>query len=354
MSRPVSSGDLIDKVVDIYSVLLNGENVDDEAESNYILGSIRFLKDVRQKQLSTSNMAADKIHLLFSLLLDASGIVAATEGNVASLTLGDTTKLGKKKEIRKSVLMAGDEKIRDWMCSVLFQGWVRAEGRPFSISKDLRYIVGKGQKSCDFMISGESALPTLVECKRIHPEVNGSSYAEMLPAVMQKVSERVSTVRQQFESTEAHFNMNNSYRLLVLDISQYGADSVLEREDMKITGLQKETDIELTISSLRDEAISGIDEIRLCWSNIYYFEGAPRALAYYTSPLLLGCKKNDVDYDGWTVEFYPRGRQTHQFLELRVSSIARSSDWIRLSWFTTTDRLLTYTPEQLPDDGIHT
>jgi hypothetical protein len=272
MSRPASSGDLIDKLVGIYSVLLNGENLDDRGKSNYILDSIRFLKDTKQKPLTTLSVATDKIYLLFSLLLDASGIVAATEGNWDSFTIGDTTKLGSRDEIRNGALMAGDEKMRDWMCSVLFQGWVRAKGRPLSISKDLRYVVRKGQRSCDFMISGKSALPTLVECKRIHPEGNGRSYAEMFSAVVQKMSGKVSEARRQFESTETFFNMNNSYRLLVLDISPYGAKSVLEREDMKIVGLQEETDIELAISSLRDEAVSGIDEIRLCWSNVYYFE----------------------------------------------------------------------------------
>jgi len=350
MSIQYSFDNLIDRVSNIYSSLLPYN----KQISNSLVEFIKFLESIKvQKDFSPLNTwPSDTIHYFFKLLLDTSGIVSATEGNFYPLGIGDAH-IGPKREIKK-IFSGDDDKLDDWMCSILFQGWVKHKKPIFKISKDLRYVVPRqnGRDVCDFKIEGDNVRPTLVECKRKHPAANEKSYSETIPKVIQNiVTGPISKARKQFKDTEERLNEGKFYKLLILDIASYGSDSVLELEDMKIIGLQKDTDIDSTIDELKQHSISGIDEIIICWSNVYLFGGIPRALVYYTHPFHFSHrKKNKIDYQGWTVELYPTGKQLHEFRELRISSIARSRSWIRASWYSQTDSLLTYGTEEFLEE----
>lgn len=53
-----------------------------------------------------------------------------------------------------------------------------------------------------------------------------------------------------------------------------------------------------------------------------------------------------TNYGGWTIEFYPSGERTNEYRELRVSSVARTQAWIKASWYSCTNKLLTVGPEE--------
>ncbi len=90
--------------------------------------------------------------------------------------------------------------------------------------------------------------------------------------------------------------------------------------------------------------ITGIDQIILSWTNIFFFNDAPRALALYTRSLSLEEIQPispRFEYSGWTAEFYPRpGKDPSKYLELRLSETARSYNWIHLSWKNMTGNLV--------------
>lgn len=353
MSSRDSFSNLLDKIINIYGSLLpllKTEYLNDKGISNSIIEYAKFLKDIRREEDFTPLHAwpPDKIFYFFKFLLDASGIVSATEGSFYPLGIGDAH-IGPKREIKK-IFSGDDDKLDDWMCSILFQGWVKHKKRIFKISKDLRYVVPRqnGRNVCDFKIEGNNVQPTLVECKRKHPAANDKPYNEILSRVVQNIVDgHISKARQQFKDTEERLNEGKFYKLLILDIASYGSASILELEDMEIVGLQKDSDIDSTIDELKRYPITGIDEIIICWSNVYYFDGAPRSFVYYTYPLRFHQnKKNKVNYQGWTIEYYPCGKQTYEYRELRISSTARERNWIKASWYSQTDNLLTWGEEE--------
>lgn len=265
MSKQWTFKELIDKAINVYSSL-SKRNTDKD--------SIEFLRSLRDtKVLSTSNISDDNIYRLFSLLLDALGIISASEGTFDSFSIGDTKHIGKKKDI-KGTLSGNEEGIRDWMCSVLFQGWVKLNKPNFQISKDLKYVLPKEQNACDFKISGETIPPTLVECKRIHPEGINSS-----PDIVEKILSRLPKAKDQLNCTEKYFNEGDFHKIVILDVASYGDNTVREQGIMKVVGLKEDSDITAIIHRLKHEQVNEIDEIIICWSNLYYFQGYPRAFA---------------------------------------------------------------------------
>lgn len=335
MSRRWSHSDMTDRMIEIYSHLPYQKRV-------------KFLKRMRgQRPLSAKRVSNEEILEFFRSLLDMTGIVSATNGNLQeSFQVGDWKLLGTLSDIR-GVFSSADDKISDWMCSTLFQGWVRINDPGLRISRDLRYQI-KGQgRVCDFLVTHTSAPPTLVECKRIHPAMGGKSITEIMSEVKRKALDKADEAREQFASTEKVLGNGPYYRLVVFDISSYGDTLSQRNQNMSVIGFKEKPSIESLASDLQKKPPGGIDEICVCWSNVYYFKDAPRVIAYYTKPLnFSNSSAGHVNYQGWTVEFYPLGRNTEEYKELRVSSVGRSCSWITASWASTTDNLLTYGSEE--------
>lgn len=334
MSRRWTHNDMTDRMIEIYSLFPYQKRV-------------QFLKSMMDQQhLSTTSVSNEDICEFFRSLLDATGIISATGGNLQeSFQLGDQRLLGKTSDIR-GLFSSTEDNIGDWMCSTLFQGWVRINDAGLKIGRDLRYLI-KGQGgACDFLVLSPSALPTLVECKRIHPAMGGKSITETMSEVKAKAFSKTGKAKTQFASTEKFLGNGPYYRLVVFDISSYGDTFTQGNKDMSVIGFEEKLGIDSLVSDLQKEPPTGIDEICICWSNLYYFKGAPRVLAYYTKPLNFSRRTGPVNYRGWTVEFYPVGKNTEKYKELRVSSVGRSSSWVITSWRSTTDDLLTYGPEE--------
>ena len=334
MSRRWTHSDMTDRMIQIYSRFPYQKRVE-------------FLKRMRgQQHLSTNSVSNEGILEFFRSLLDATGIISATDGNLQeSFQLGDWTLLGKIRDIR-GVFSSPDGNISDWMCSTLFQGWVRINDSGLKISRDLRYQTEGQGRVCDFLVTHTSAPPTLVECKRIHPAMGGKSVTEIMSEVKTKALDKTGEAREQFANTEKILGNGPYYRLVVFDISSYG-DTVTQRNrDMSVIGFKEKPNIDSLASDLQKGPPAGIDEICVCWSNLYYFKDAPRVLAYYTKPLKFNSTTGQVNYQGWTVEFYPMGQNTEEYKELRVSGVGRPSSWIIASWKSTTDHLVTYGPEE--------
>jgi len=347
MSTDLSLHQLIQRITRIYSTLLSKKVLSDDEKSNYILDSINFLNNLNNiSNFVVGEVSNQEIYHFLKLLLDVVGLVSATEGSFQPIKLGDTKLIGHKRDLM-GVYKGDDSKVDQNMCATLFQGWIKSKELPFKISKDLRNVVPKNLQSCDFLLEGKRN-KTLVECKRVHSIKDIKDNDELITNIVEKSVNWINKSISQFESTSKFLNENNYYRHLILDISAYGKNCINDFGDHAMVGLLESKEIKQVIADLETCEFAGIDEITFCWSELYMFEGKPRTFAYRTTPFKINKDTHGLfNYEGWTIEFYPLGKKTNEFKELRISSIARSQTRTKASWHSCIDNLLTYGPEEI-------
>ncbi len=342
-SRKMALNQLVEEIIVLYRGLIPEKTYSDKAFSNHITKTITYLKNTNNiSDIYEGKASNQEMFQFFKLLLDVVGLESASEGCLNPIRLGNTSLIGKKRDL-KGVYKGEDNSVDENMCAILFQGWVKTANTPYGISKDLRNELPKESKACDFLLKSENGLSILAECKRVHSSIAINNPEELVERVINKATNWVANAINQFESTEKFLGSNKYYRYLVFDISDYGKDCTHVFNDYTIVGLLDNDEISRIIPAFEALKIEGIDEIVFCWSNLYLFEGKPRALAYYTIPLKTNHKANvTLGYSGWTIEYYPMGKQTEEYRELRISSIARAPAWIRTSWYGYTDQLITF------------
>jgi len=331
----------------IYMYVLLRDYVDKKATGiRYLNDTINFLEQLQTKgNMSTHNSSEKEINRFFRTFLDSAGFVGVTKGQFTPISIGDIDSIGKKRDV--AGILAGEQSsIDDWISSILFQGWIRITAN-FAISKDLRYEISKYGENCDFEITGNGITTTLVECKRLHPydESKWEPSEHSINSLTQKILDKCSEARKQFENTEIIRDNLPCNRTLIVDISSYGENSLGDIRDGKKVGLDGEGEIKGILDQLINYQIKGIGELILSWTNTFFFEENPRAIVYYTQSITLDnkyVKEPKLGYSGWSVEFYPKGKESHEYLELRLSPIALSPSWIRASWHSTTDNLITF------------
>jgi hypothetical protein len=342
MRRDLSFHQLIQEVTNIYSTLISEKVLSDDEKSNYIVDSINFLnKFDKINDFVVGKVSNQEIYHFLKLLLDVVGLVSATEGSLQPIQLGDTKLIGRKRDLM-GVYKGDDSNVDQNMCATLFQGWIKSKNPPFRISKDLRNIVPKNLQACDFLLEDKKN-QTLVECKRVHSIKEFKDNNDLITSIVKKSVSWIDKSVSQFESTAEFLNENNFHRHLILDISAYGKNCISHFGDHTIVGLLESKEIKQIIADLETYEFAGIDEITFCWSELYIFEDKPRTFAYRTIPFKINKDTHSLfNYEGWTIEFYPLGKKTNEFKELRISSIARSQAWIKASWYTCIDNLGTY------------
>jgi len=347
MSRYLSFHQLIQEIIDIYSTLISEKVLSDAEKSNYIVDSINFLTNFNNiSDFVVGKISYQEIYHFLKLLLDVVGLVSVTEGKLQPIIkLGDTKLIGRKRALM-GVYKGDDSSVDQNMCATLFQGWIKSKNLPFKISKDLRFIVPKNLQACDFLLEGKGN-QILVECKRVHSIKEIKDNNDLITNIVNKSVNLIDKSIPQFKSTEKFLNENHYYRHLILDISAYGENCIRYFGDHNIVGLLESKEIKQIIAVLETYKLAGIDEITLCWSELYVFEDKPRTFVYRTTPFKINKDTPSLfNYEGWTIEFYPLGKKTNEFKELRISSIARSQAWIKTSWHSCIDNLITFGPEE--------
>jgi len=320
MSIKTSFSDLVGSMISAYAYLRN--HAGKKATGiRYLDETIQFLTQLKSKgNLSTHNYSEKEIARFFRIFLDIAGIVSATKGKFEPLSIGDVRLIGKRREV-SGILSGGQTSVDDWICSTLFQGWVRMHEPDLRISDDLRYKISKYGRNCDFEVVGSRITSTLIECKRLHPFYLDKKFEDDVP--------------------------------LIVDISSYGDNCSKDITDGRKVGLDEKTEIVALLAQLAKEKIRGINQLTLAWSDVFFFSGAPRALAYYTKSMVIDnmdMAQPGLSYAGWAVEFYPTGKDLHKYQELRLSKIARSCEWIHTSWLSSTDNLVTFGPVETKPD----
>jgi hypothetical protein len=344
MSRNSSFHHLIQEIISIYKTLISEKVLSDDEKPNYIVDSINFLNDFYNiSHFVVGNVSNQEIYHFLKLLLDIVGLVNATEGSMQPMKLGDTKLITRKRDLM-GVYKGDDSNIDQNMCATLFQGWIKSKNPSFKISKDLRNIVPKDLQACDFLLESRTN-HTLVECKRVHSVNEFIDTHDLITNIAKKSFYWIDESLSQFESAEKFLNESDNYRHVILDISAYGRNCISDFGDHSIVGLLETKEIIQLISIFEATEIVGIDEITFCWSELYMFEDKPRTFVYRTAPFKINKDTSSLfNYEGWTIEFYPSGKKTNEFKELRISSIARSQSWIKASWHSCIDNLVTFGP----------
>ncbi len=333
---------LMSEIIEVYETLISEKSLSD-SDNNFVIQAIKFLKNIEKtSNLTLGKVRNNELFQFFSLLLDCIGLVSATKGSIQPLKLGDTTLIGRKRDL-KGAYRGSDHQVRQNMCATLFQGWIRSESPQYHISKDLRCVAPKGMPACDFQVKGNGISPTLIECKRIHPSREIKGREELIRHIIAKAQKRINSSLEQFSSSEKFLKDGEHLWHLILDLSEYGKDRFTSFEDCTILGLLDTDEIQDVVKHLDEVEVGGLDEITICWSNVIYFEKKPRALVYNTFHKIIGTPREPpLNYKGWTIEFYPFSRCFNEYRDLRISSVARSRDWIRVSWLSSTDNLVRY------------
>ncbi|MFC1956790.1 hypothetical protein ACFLVY_00635 [Chloroflexota bacterium] len=342
--------ELVGSMISVYIALTN--HVGRKATGiGYLDETVRFLTQLKAKgSLSIHNSSEEEIAQFVGMVLEAASIISVTKGQFEPLSIGDINLIGKKKDVA-GTLSGGQAVVENWICSILFQGWTRVHEPSLKISKDLRYEVSKDSKKCDFKVIGDGIVYTLVECKRLHPEteIEYRINEDGVNKLVQKISKRCSKAKEQFEDTEVSLGNRFCNRILVVDISSYGYNCLRDIKDGRMVGLCEGREIKELLYQLGNQQTKGIGELTLAWTNTFFFGGAPSVMAYYTKAMMLDGNYTAVqklDYTGWTVEFYRTGKESSIYSELRLSTTARSKNWIHTSLMSATDRLLTFGSEE--------
>lgn len=150
MSMKTSFREVANAISEIYNTILSDDELSDNQKSS-IIASIDFINSIENiDNFIIGNVDFPKIYDFFHMLMDVVGLVSASEGSFEPLKLGDTKLIGRRREI-KGVYKGDDNSIAQHMCALLFQGWMKNQN-DFQISKDLKNIVTKGKRACDFLL----------------------------------------------------------------------------------------------------------------------------------------------------------------------------------------------------------
>ena len=79
----------------------------------------------------------------------------------------------------------------------------------------------------------------------------------------------------------------------------------------------------------------------------------PVAIRQCVNPVVFNEGNESIsNYEGWTIEAYPRDKEDlGKISTLRVSSCSRDLHWIKASFYSETDQLLTYGKEETLREG---
>jgi hypothetical protein len=317
-----------------------------------MLDHISKIKD--KPYISLKNLSIEDISFFMQILIDAISICAATgsrSDDLRDFKLNNLELLGSLKN-RRGILLKTikNQNIKDWLSSVLLQGWINNNGISKISVVDLRFDERfKSTKQCDFKVDFDIEYFELIECKRIHPEKRKFSFFDMINKIYDNINKAVI----QIEETEKVLTVSSNCRTLFLDISSYNNNFLNIDKYLNVTGFNEKEIVRIEKNifiNLKNGRInSNVDRIILTWKNIVFFDDIPVALIQDCYPIILKPNiLNSIDYKGWTIEVNTRNTI---FTSIRVSSKARCLAWIKATCFSLKDQLLTYGKEETGKKG---
>lgn len=338
------------QMVDVYAAILGPRFYPRALASPNATGRrLQFLTAAARAEIQRDLMTTDQAIEFFESLLECTAIDILTRderGVFDPLVADDPALLARANDRRSSLQVKNDrrsslqvtdedEAIADWYFQLMVRAWLKRKG--FGQLRDLRDDPQfKDIRVCEYAVSGSTGKYDLVECKRLHPHPERHLEQAQLNIVRDKIwTKATEEAGPQLRSAAQRLGDLGKVvncKHLILDISAYQA---IPRETDRdcaqaVLGLS-EDDIQCVFHGLKGLADHGIDKITVCWENLIYFDGRPRAIVQRVwNPPVNFDQPACFDYEGWTVEGFPLLGSTYR--EFRVSHVARSLDWIKYGY----------------------
>ena len=355
ISKLMNHKEICKNIINVFEEVVDLRKYNFSKNNNLFYMILEHINKIKNKSfISLKNLSIEDMNFFMQILLDTVSICAATgskDNDLWNFKLNNLKLLGSLKD-RRSILLktTKNQNIKDWLSSVLIQGWINNNRIPRINVVDLRYDERfKDSKKCDFKVVFDNGNIELIECKRIHPEKRKSSFSDMIDKIYDKINKSII----QIEETEKVLTIRSNCRTLFLDISSYNNNLLIHDKNMKEIGFNKIEMIKIEkeiFSKFKNGYIkSEIDRIILTWNNIIFFDDYPIALIQDCYPIIV---KPDIlkfiDYKGCTIEVNTKNTIV---TSIRASSEARNLAWIKATCFSLNDQLLTYGKEETEKKG---
>jgi len=355
ISKLINHKEICNNITNVFKGVVDFKNASFLKNNNLFYEMLEHISKIKDKPyISLKNLSIEDISFFMQILLDAFSICAATDSksdDLQNFKLNNLELLGSLKD-RRGILLKTikNQSIKDWLSSVLLQGWINNNGIPKISVVDLRFDRRfKSTKKCDFKVDFDNGNIELIECKRIHPEKSEFSFSDIIDKVYDKINESII----QIEETKKVLAVLVNCRTLFLDISSYNNNFLNIDKYINVTGFNKKEIIRIKknifINLKNGHINSNIDRIVLTWRNIVFFDDIPVALIQDCYPIIVKPDiLNSIDYKGWTIGFYASNTNIES---IRISSIVRNLAWIKATCFNLKDQLLAYGKEETKEKG---
>ncbi len=322
---PISQSckNLAKKMANIYKQILGhkGSNFLDKHKQKYtfLIHRIEIIKKIiSSNNISLSTLSKEEMIDYLETLLDCHGFCCASGNHSNDLVISNLNLIGRKRELLGNLT---DDHVNDFHFSRLFQGWCNIH-----INKNTQEISKPSGPKCDYAIPIGKNIFELVECKRITPfDLSSINLEKLATKITDKANDEAACqllkTKEYYNHLQATVNCSN----LFIDISAYGQNESNIDRGFESIGFS-ENKIKELYNLLRNKPIDHerIDQITICWSRKIFKNNLPIAIIQSVfSPLKLNNSNSKINYKGWSVESYPKNKNSSEIEELRVSTCDR-------------------------------
>ena len=343
ISRNITYNELFSSITNVYKDLFQFEDYSELSKrKNKTYKTIAFFSTIDSiKKLISCELTDPDLFLITNGILDTYFIVVASKGENWKIENKEFIGATQQEIIGK---LLNQNQRENYLFSLNFQSWINGK-KEFKPIKDLENLPGiQINRVCDFKVEANSNKYDLVECKRKYPSKPNSSFPEN--KILEKIMKTMSDAKKQLLFTEAFFvqkcEPKANCKHLLIDITGYSETISCKKNSFEICGFDFDSNIQPIINRILGKAISDIDKITLCWTNIIKNNGLIVAKTLNTAQVDITDKIPLFNYDGFTLEIYPNHNNHKLISQFRISSTARSFSWIKASWYASTDQLLTF------------
>jgi hypothetical protein len=331
-------GSVAGEILSMYEALSSKQVILDIRSKGNMLGRrLDLLAGLSDGSIAGAGMAPEQALEFQEALLDAMALQLATgrrQSPFDSMRVEQPSLLGGATN-RRAKLEEGDQAQLDWHFQTLVQAGAASNGfgQLRDLCSDSRF---SGQRVCDFALPLGKHGHELLECKRFRPN-NSLTAREDVPAAIKKIVIRLPSLVEQLNQTSNVLGGSPAIKHALIDISGY-SDSQKEEHISGFAVVVRGFD-EGEIDEIESGIISscgGLDKVTLCWRQSVWIAGKIRASIQRTKSSLIGRElTGSLNYEGWTVEGYPR--EENEYSEFRISSRAKSLDGIVQSYWNLSD-----------------
>ena len=334
---------LFKNVQSVFSTLLEVESASNlQNKKNRTFEIFNFFENPGNiEKVLKNRLSSHEMFIFINGILEAFCLSLASGGegwNIVDKNLiGNTTK-----DIRGKLLARERD---NNIFSFMFQAWYNLRNSEQKISDIEMLEELQDQNKCDFRIQLSNNEYELVECKKLSPSKKNHKYSQ--DKLIRKIEKHISKGKKQLYETEIFFVEDRgepkaNFKQILVDISNYGENTSYRSSGFDIFGINESVEIKGIMSRLHGKNISGIDRITLYWNNIIKKENQIFCSISKCASLSLTENKSAFPNDGFTIEFLPNPKNHNAYSDLRISSTSRSLSWVKASWLSSTDQLITF------------